>query len=320
LKTILYTVAKSINGEFIKANDAEKGGDFFCPVCDSKLLLRKSGNTSKNSKRPHFAHKSLTPNCTPETALHFSFKNLLAQKLQHDINNSLLLTITWNCKYCTEKHAGNLLKKVAHLKVEHDLGACQPDIALLDNDNKVIAVVEVVVTHKPEKQVIDFYQRNNIILIQLNLTSDNDLNEIENKISNPDFVSFCFNPKCRVCERFLQKKKMTIIDGPCWKCGNTMKIATVSSGNGGYIRGLNSNLSPNEFTTDEVAFARDKGVILKEQFSKTTNDKYLANSCIKCGAFAGNFYLFPHYIAPAGYGQLPSETFDIGYHCERCDG
>ena len=66
---LLYTIAKNEQGLFIKANEAEKGNDFFCPVCSSDLILRKSGNTGKGAKRPHFAHKSLTPNCTPETAV-----------------------------------------------------------------------------------------------------------------------------------------------------------------------------------------------------------------------------------------------------------
>lgn len=320
MTTILYTVATDKNGNFIKANDAEKGDDFFCPVCKTGLILRKSGNTRKGAKSPHFAHRTLTPNCTPETALHYSFKNLLASKIEEHIKTSTPLPISWNCKYCGIQHIGNLLKKITAVKVEQNLAVCQPDIALIDQDNKVFAVIEVIVTHKPEENAVNFYNDNNIILIQINLTSDKDIDDLESKVSRPDQVSTCYNPKCKTCGQFQQKKVMTIIDGPCWKCGSTMKVATISSSTGGLVRDSSNNLRPSDFTDEEIKFAKAKGVLLKTQYSKTVNEKYVANSCNKCCAFAGDFYLFTQYIAPASYGELPSQTFDIGYICEHCNG
>lgn len=319
MTNILYTVATDKYGNLIKANDAEKGNDFFCPVCKTELILRKSGKTGKGTKRPHFAHRSLTPNCTPETALHYSFKNLLAKKIEHHINSKTPLSIFWNCSFCGDEHSGNLLKKINAVKVEHNLTVCQPDIALLDSSEKVFAVIEIVVTHKPEESVVSFYSDNDIILIQINLTSDQDIDNLEEKVSNPDIVNTCYNPKCNTCGQFQQKKKMTIIEGDCWKCGSTMKIATISSSKGGLIRGSSNNLRPSDFTSEEIEFAKTKGVILKTQYSKTVGDNYVANSCPKCGSFVGDHYLFTQYIAPASFGELPSQKFDIGYHCERCD-
>lgn len=317
---ILYTVATDKNGNLIKANDAEKGNEFFCPICNEELILRKSGNTGKGTKRPHFAHHSLTPNCTPETALHYSFKKLLADKLQQHISTQTPLQFSWLCEFCGVVHEGNLLKKIKSVKVEYNLTVCQPDIALFGEDGKVVAAVEVVVTHKPEENVIEYYHDKNIILIQINLTSDDDIENLENKISRPDRVTTCYNPKCGKCGHYQQKKIMTIIDGPCWKCDNTMKIATISSSTGGLVDGYSNNLRPSAFTHEEINFAKLKGVILKSQYSKTTHDKYIANSCTKCGAFAGDFYLFTQYIAPSSYGDLSSESFDIGYLCEYCNG
>jgi len=309
MKSILYTVAKCGNGELVKAAQAEKGNAFFCPICNTQLLLRKSGNTGKNSKRPHFAHKTLTANCTPETALHFSFKMLLARRLQQLIDENLPLRFSWLCKYCGGQHEGNLLKKIKSLKVEHDLASCRPDIALLDKEEKVFAVIEVVVTHKPEEKVLEFYQSSNIIVIQLDLSSDNDLDELERKISKPDLVSICFNPKCDKCGNFKHITILTIVDGPCWKCSSTMKVAGIEK--------AGHALGPAEFSQDEIEIARSKGVNIKKQYSKTINEEYLANTC-RCGAFVGEHYLFSDYIAPASYGNLPSESFEIGYHCENC--
>lgn len=318
MSKILYTVATDKNGNLIKATDAEKGNEFFCPICKSDLILRKSGNTGKGSKRPHFAHRTLTPNCTPETALHYSFKNLLAAKIQVCLDTQTPLPIDWHCTFCGTGHSGNLLKKVRSVKVEHNLKVCQPDICMFDAEGKPFAVVEVVVTHEPEKEVVSFYSNNDIILIRIDVTSDEDIDKLEERITKPNFVGTCFNPKCKTCGRWQQTKIMTIVDGPCYKCDSTMKVATIAASKG-LINGA-SNIAPSEFSYDEFQFAQSKGVVLNVHYSKTVNEKYIANTCTGCGAFAGNHYLFTQYIAPASYGSLPSEQFTIGFYCEYCQG
>ncbi len=319
MTNILYTVATDKNGQLIKANDAEKGADFLCPVCKSELILRKSGKTGKGTKRPHFAHRALTPNCTPETALHYAFKNLLADKLQKHIATQTPLPFSWYCEFCGGQHSGNLLKKVKDVKIEYNLTVCKPDIALLEENEKVFGVIEIVVSHKPEENTLKYYNDKNIILIQINLTSDKDIDELHNRISQPNKVGTCFNPKCKTCGHFQSKKIMTIIDGPCWKCHSTMKVATISTSSGSMVRGSSNHLRPSDFMPDEIAFAKSKNVILKNQYSNTVDESYVASSCGRCGSFAGDFYLFTQYITPAGRGELPSQTFDIGYHCDYCN-
>lgn len=317
---ILYTSAIDKMGNLVKANDCKKGEDFLCQICKSKVILRKSGNLGKGTKRPHFAHKTLTPNCTPETALHYAFKNLLLKKIEQHLKAQMPLYITWLCKFCGDEHSGDLLKRVAVVRMEHNLTLCKPDIALLGDDEKVVAVIEVVVTHKPTGNVLKFYNDNKIILVQINLNSDEDIEDLENKFAHPSLVEFCYNPKCVTCGQFKQKKIMTIIEGSCWKCDNAMKIATISLSNGGSLKGLSNYLSPLDFTSNEIDFAKSKGVILKTQHSNTAQENYLANTCLKCEAFVGGNYLFTQYISPAGYGELSSEAFELGYHCEHCDG
>lgn len=76
MKTILYSIGRTTSGQLIKAVDTEKETPYACPVRDRQLILRKG------KKRPHFAHKALSPNCTPESALHHGFKTLLFDKIQ----------------------------------------------------------------------------------------------------------------------------------------------------------------------------------------------------------------------------------------------
>jgi len=310
MKCILYTVALNKTKELVTANEAEKGEDFTCATCDSVLILKKSGKSGPGSKRPHFAHKALNPNCTPETALHFGFKTLLAELLQQKINESSCITISWQCEYCSENHSGNLLKKVKSISLEHNMGLCRPDIALFDSDGNVFGVIEVVVTHKPEQSVLAHYHSQGIICIQLTLTSDEDIYRIEEIISWPSRVHTCFNPRCKVCHNFTAKRTMIIVKGWCWNCGDDMKVAAIQ------IPG--STLGPEEFTTEEVKLARSKGVVLQHNRIKISN--HLVNYCPECQKSTWTQYLFKDFIAPASRNEFASESITIGYFCEHCEG
>ncbi|MBK9733026.1 MAG: hypothetical protein IPO83_17375 [Chitinophagaceae bacterium] len=311
-KPILYTVAKDENGNLIKAKDAAKGIDFFCPICNSNIILRKSGKTGRNSKRPHFAHKAFSSNCSPESALHFVFKHLVAREISDHLSKNSPLYFSWKCHYCLEAHTDDLLKKIDGIKLEHDLLVCKPDIALFDEDNKVIAVIEIIVTHVPNEKTIKFYTDNSIVLIQINLQTDEDIELLKEKISNPDFVDDCLNPKCSNCGHFLLKARtMTIVSAPCWKCSSKMKLAIVNLD----MKRGSTPLGPDSFSKSERAFARDEGVVLKWYDTKTTRGQYLANTCPHCNSFTGTLYLVTDFFSNASY---PFETFDRGYQCRHC--
>jgi hypothetical protein len=311
MKNLLYTVAFNKNREIVTANDAVKGEHYSCTVCDSKLILRKSGKTGPGSKRPHFAHKVLTNNCTPETALHYAFKNLLFQKLKDHIESTAPINFSWECDLCFDNHSGNLIKKATNVRLEHYMNVCRPDLAMIDKEGKVYCVIEIVVTHKPEESVLNFYEREGIICLQISLTSDEDIYKLEEKLSSPTKVNTCLNPKCKVCGKHMFNRIMFIIDGSCWKCESDMKIAAVK------IPG--SSMGPDKFTNEEIETARSKGAILQVHYSKTTRSKYLANTCSKCGSFAGNHYLFTEFIAPACYNEIGAESFPVGFFCMNCE-
>jgi len=310
MKDILYTVALDNKGDLIKASEADKGMNFYCSLCKGELILHKSGKIGKGSKRPHFAHLNLTPNCNPETALHLNFKNMLAKKLQQNLETNEPLHFSWKCKYCYEEHSGNLLKKINNIKLEYNLCECIPDIALFDNQNNIFAVIEIVVTHKPEEKTLQFYKDNNIIMIQINLESDKDIDEIDIKMSNPDFVQFCFNPKCSKCGFYMQKTIMIIGEQNCYRCNSKMKFAIID---GGEEREC-IPAGPDKFLKHELEYAQSKGVLIMEQYSKTANERYLAITCRYCGTFVGKFFLYTLEISDES--KLLKKQF--GYHCDHC--
>lgn len=312
MKSIQYVIAKNQEGSLVHVREAQKGNKFYCPSCLGEFILRKSGNTGKGSKRPHFAHNSLTTDCTPETALHFIFKMQLAEKIADLIKIGEPLNFSWECEYCSDAHSGDLLKKVRLVEVEYNLGKYRPDIALLDKNQDVIAVIEIVVTHEPEQDAIDFYDANNIVLIQIDLSSDQDIDILDQKIERPTRVNFCNNSRCKSCRAFKASRTLQVNEGSCWRCHKNMRIAFTIPGKDGTYG------DPSEFSNDVVELARKKGVFLQMRYSKTMKQKYLANICPQCNAFAGKNLLFTDYISAASSAKKLYQV-KAEYYCSKCE-
>ena len=303
---ILYSIATTPTGQIVNASDAEKGNDYICPLCKNQFILRKG-----KRKRPHFAHKNLSPNCNPETALHHSFKNLLAKKIQEHIDNKKPLEIRWKCGKCHDYHSGNLLKKAVQVKVEHNLGSYRPDIALLGQDNKPVAVIEVIVTHAPEQQALDFYKQNKIAVVHFTLKSDKDIHLLNRSILETDKLDLCTNPKCSTCGNRMARKSFLIVDGECWKCSAPMKVGCLLDKNS-YIQGYVDTI---DFSQSDIRFATQQGCCLKSHYSRTARERYVANTCRSCGAFIGEHYLSREYINNEKYRNT---EHDAGFYCLEC--
>jgi len=249
---ILYVAAFDKNNVLVKAKDAEKTEDYFCPECKDKLILKKSGKTGKGSKRPHFAHYSQSPNCTPEGVLHKSFKLLLLQHIRDSITNKTPIGIEWECIYCHTKYKGSLIQYATAAQDEYQMEKCRADIALLGQDGKPFAVIEIVVTHKPEETTIAYYKKNNIILIQIELDSEDDLDKIEAKINKPTSIDFCFNPQCPNIDDYIFIREPAIYKK---KCGYHSMLTCYAE-----IHHYLCSFRSTDLTDEEIEFAKSKGV------------------------------------------------------------
>lgn len=276
---ILYTTALDQNGELIHVNNAEKGSKYYCPLCKKEFILRKSGKSGKGSRRPHFAHNELTTNCTPEGVLHYSFKKMLISLLEKykDGNNSLIMS--WRCSSCEHANSVILLQRVATVKEEFNLGVCRPDIALLDETGKVIAVIEIVVKHFPEENVLKYYKANKIVLIQINLETEDELLMVEEKICKPSIVEFCINPSCNAYVFYEIKRKIIYETAVCSNRLHIMKKCFIG------VESVFGRQKSMELTDDEFEEAKNDGVNLTVAKNETI-PKFI---CIQCQRFRNQF-------------------------------
>lgn len=282
MKEILYTTAIDRYGALVRIENAIKNDQYFCPICKKVLIYRNSGKTGKGSRRPHFSHNELSPNCTAESVLHFSFKRFLAEYLENKIIAKEKLIMSWCCN--KEKHQNNvdLIEKTALLKVEYDLKVCRPDIALFDIDNNLLAVIEVVVKHFPDETVLKYYQDNDITLIQILLSSEEDLNNIEYKIMNPNFVDYCINPKCISYKTTLTTRRLIIYRSNCDSLYHHQLLKCFVEIHS--IFGKQKTLS---LTEEEVKQSKANDVDVEEVKNIENNQKTVKFPCRRC-AFEHN--------------------------------
>ena len=263
---ILYTTAINKNGYIIHVNDAEKGEAYYCPTCNDKFILRKSGRVGKGTKRPHFAHNNLSLNCTPEGVLQYSFKKLLVELLKQYKSEDKPLIVNWECNICSfdisSKLETNLLKITDSIEEEYHLKVCQPDIALLDKNGTVIAAIEIVVTHEPEENTLLYYEKNGITLIQINLESEDDLHRVEERITNPDIVNLCLNPQCTNFKNHAVNRALIVKDARCFHFKHPIKTCNLL--NKSVFGVIKSRL----LTPEEMEEAESQGVYFKEIIGK----------------------------------------------------
>lgn len=317
---LLYTSALDSKNALVTALQAEKGDKYSCPLCQGEMILRKSGKEGPGSRKPHFAHKALTPNCTPEGVLHHSFKMMLANILKTKLANNEPFPLSFTCGHCGEIHEANLLKITKEVAIEQNLGACIPDIALIDKNGKPYLAIEIVVTHPPEEETLDYYRKNNIALYRLNIKSEADLDNIEDRAKQPDEFWFCKNPKCPTCGSFMDTKIMAIGNIECHRCDQPMKIALIVSS--AWLKKKHFDpKTPISFDESERTFAKEHGVIVQQRFSKTRGEYYQANVCSHCKAFIGEHFLID-YIMELFYddenkGSSMFEKIKMGWFCPK---
>lgn len=295
-KKLLYTVAQNKEGKLVNAHDADKGEIVCCPVCKGKMTLKRS---EAQKRRPHFAHKALTANCTPESALHFAFKTLLYERICASLENDLAINIEWKCSICEGVHTGSLIKKAKQAEIETNLDSTRPDITLLDESDRPIVAIEVVVTHKPEEKTLEYFKNNRIELVQFTLKSEEDLEQVKGEVLYPSHVSCCSSyPKCPSCGKYMIANRLYIISQYCRKCPSLLTVA--------YIEDQSDEGIPSK---TELDFAKARGARIR--FRQRYED--YVNVCPDCGDVVNSFVIYWR-----SQGDDILEQYIAKFYCEDC--
>jgi hypothetical protein len=271
-----------------------------CPACNEGLIARKGAKISH-----HFAHDAGSK-CSIETALHSLTKRLIHDGIQRALSAGASIGLSWRCDECQGEHKGNLLKRGKTVRLEHSLGEVRPDILLLDSSERPLVAIEVVVTHPPEPEARDFYERENITLVLVKVGDAASLESLRDLKALPAYeVTLCLRKKCPDCKTPLIERSLVIVASDCYRCGRPMKVV--------FLECEGMIMKSDDFTASDIASAKAHGCLLENRFSRTAQRQYLANICPSCSAFVGEHYIGNH-----------DETARItsvrsGFHCFDCD-
>lgn len=137
-----------------------------CPLCERPVVL-KLGRVRAH----HYAH-ARESDCaagSPETALHLNTKFYLAEELERATRlPTIHLSIERDCSGlgCAAVRRQVWLKDWDEVQVEYRMDPFRPDIALL-KAGKVVAALEILVTHAVDERKAAFFQESGVQWIEI---------------------------------------------------------------------------------------------------------------------------------------------------------
>ena len=156
------------------------------------------------------------------------------------------------------------------------MGQFRPDIALLDEEENVLAVIELVVTHKPEESVLQYYKERKIILVQINLTSEEDLKNVENKIKKPDIVDLCLSTECQNRDEYKINRNVVVSPLKCGRCLGILPKFEVQ------IDSAFGRQLSRDFAEDEISLVKSKYSYIEVRKDPATGKRHPIAECMSC--------------------------------------
>lgn len=134
----------------ISIQDAQRGTQYICPECRGDIVFRAG-----SVKVPHFVHKKTPDKCRfiNEGWLHISAKHAVFNAVCSWLNGKTKSPIIKRtCRTCRHNIEQSLPSKVVKTILEYRISICNSiciaDVALLDQNNLLLCVVEIKDTHE----------------------------------------------------------------------------------------------------------------------------------------------------------------------------
>ena len=235
---------------------------------------------------------------------------ILEQHVSHHIGKTFEADAS--CNECGEPISINLVERANSVKRNRQVGPVRPDLSIFDSEEEPIRFIEIVDSHKPQSNVHEYALAHNIEVVEIHLNTGRGfagervnraldtslvakarLEDLKKKNVNIDAHNLlCERPKCEKCASPLPQRIVAIHVKDCWKCGQHVNVAVGSKDR--------ARLEADDFTDEELTFAKANGVILERRFSLTMRSKYVANVCTYCDQIQGKWFLDNPFLVCCG--------------------
>ncbi|MBA7685615.1 hypothetical protein ES703_94040 [subsurface metagenome] len=303
---IQYPYALDKGGSIVKAVDAPRSEIYSCIACKERMVLRRG-----EIKRPHFAHYTENPNCTPETVLHKMAKDNIREGIETALSCGLKYPFTWHCPVCDQEHKGDLARNTREVKTEVSLDGVRPDILVSSTKGKSLVAIEVVVTHSPEQEAIEAYKQLKLPVLLV----EPGWEDLENLKSGLGLVEawqvLCVAKRCPKCKGQMEEIDIGVFTGRnCYKCGGPLLyIALVKGQIASFI-----NLAPGI-----IKHARSLGVLMKKINPVIYHLEIAVDQCHACKALQVGHRHEVKYISDLEAGGRKLVKRKPCYRCQACD-
>ncbi|MBF8264751.1 MAG: hypothetical protein HW384_615 [Dehalococcoidia bacterium] len=262
---IKWPIAKTSDGQYVKIENANRGGFYQCPECQGRFVARKGAVV-----RWHFAHYPGAM-CTGEGSRHAVAKHYIAMLLGEPFYVSL------KC-FCSLQLPSKPYKvEFTDIKVEDNINNYRVDVTCKRKGQRIcIEVVDANPTINEKRESL----RGTLIEIIINDLNDNEVfgGEKLRERLNHGITSYL---QSRIDSTYYF---IHTWHGPCWRCHKDKGIARLCGGVQGEV--MWSQDFPAKLLATMCKYAK-----LEWRTTGIVKEGYIANVCPHCGAVQGDWHL-----------------------------
>lgn len=157
-KSLSFPFALSSEGSLVHISDFKKGTAISCPGCSAEFIARQGQKV-----RHHFAHKAKS-NCQPESVLHATAKQLVADSFEKSLSDSTKYVFRWRCSTCGEPREVDVTSIATTVRAEHSgIEGVRSDLFF---EGRRPFALEIVVSHKPEPETLARYGQAGVVVFE----------------------------------------------------------------------------------------------------------------------------------------------------------
>lgn len=311
-----------LDGETVWAIDlaarSERPPGLTCVGCAGPMSLRVG-----DQRRPHFAHRPGTQCVSGETALHAMTIRAIAIGIARQASRHEPFSMAIVCDFCDAGRMADLARDHG-LSVEENRALSaetRPDILVRSADGDPAYVVEVIVTHAPEKPALEAFRARNLPVIAVKpswetiegLRDGLEVLEAHDGLGEPGTVGLlspCQLPRhlddedeeiraCVECGAEARILTLEVSGAPCWRraCSRMTRVLDV------HVRryGAREMIAAGALELKGIySVAREMGVRLEQRYSKTAGTTYWMNVC-DCNASLGDAFVYDGFSSKEAY-------------------
>lgn len=283
------------SGGLVSASNASKGQTYFCPSCNSKLVLRIGGIRVK-----HFAHPA-SSSCNQESILHLTAKKLIEAVIHENSSSRAEINLRSKCYQCGVKFNKTLPYRT--------FTSAKQEVAVSDyicdvvgyRDNEIALGIEILNTHQ-----VDSNKAKGLPIHWIELNA-------ESVLGNPTqwspIQSRLKNTYCKRCTDNI-KKVISIADR--WGISRNLYSPIKKPGSSAYVADAQTCFKCKKeipvFWWRGVPFCKTEPPepmpkTIEYRYSKERGYKYWINTCANCHVIQGDNYLY--YAEKAPFKNMP---------------